>query len=219
MIFSQSWHVKPRKIVMDTALLHTLLHALRIFFCFQWRKRLLFRLLIVILLILRLTQTCVGTSAIWPVMQDAMAGQKLAGAAASWWCDQFSCLWDEGIFIGGGADYLCSNTHTYRDSWGNILQNLKVHANEVNPAAWSLSSTLETTHKNCLKQKWRELKVIFIFWSLSDNFPLKYFWQRRNINEHGGIRNEFCSGAILLTSSTFLLIFHRCISTKVYIRT
>ena len=32
MIFSQSWHVKPRKIVMDTALLHTLLHALRIFF-------------------------------------------------------------------------------------------------------------------------------------------------------------------------------------------
>ena len=161
MIFSQSWHVKPRKIVMDTALLHTLLHALRIFFCFQWRKRLLFRLLIVILLILRLTQTCVGTSAIWPVMQDAMAGQKLAGAAASWWCDQFSCLWDEGIFIGGGADYLCSNTHTYRDSWGNILQNLKVHANEVNPAGRPdhYHQHSKKTHKNCLKQKWREARA------------------------------------------------------------
>ena len=168
------------------------------------------------MLILRLTQTCVhlqfdqsckNTRVRWRVKNWLLAQQS------SWWCDQFSCLWDEGIFI--GVDYLC-NTHTYRDSWGNILQNLKVHANEVNPAAWSLSSTLETTHKNCLKQKWRELKVIFIFWSLSDNFPLKYFWQRRNINEHGGIRNEFCSGAILLSSSTFLLIFHRCISTKVY---
>ena len=54
--------------------------------------------------------------------------------------------------------------------------------------------TIINTRKKLIRIAWnkngvrrgRRKKVIFIFGSLSDNFPLKYFWQRWNINEQEG---------------------------------
>ena len=192
---------------------------------FQWRKRLLLKLRAADRNFADLkAHANLCTSAIWPVMQEYKSVRWrvknwLAGNPPQPHDDAISShVYETKGFL---SESTTSATPTHTVTLGVIYSKtsrcMQMRSTRL-LNSWSLSSTLEKTHKNCLKQKWRELKVIFIFWSLSDNFPLKYFWQRRNINEHGGIRNEFCSGAILLTSSTFLLIFHRCISTKVYIR-